>query len=90
MVEYALDHLVLISREAGVDLSLPPGQTGDVVEVHCVGGPVKEVDPRTYQTRDAIQRFRCGDAGAIVPVHNNPERKPRQKFTPPSWVGKRR
>ena len=63
-MEFALDHLVLVSREAGVDPSLPPGQTGDVVEVHCVGGPVKEVDPMTYQCRDAIQKFRL-NAGAV-------------------------
>lgn len=90
MLEYPLDHLVLVSRELGVDPALPTGQPGDVIEVHCVGGPLKEVDPISRQCRDAIQQFRCGDAGSLAPVHNSPDRKPRQKFTPPSMIRKRR
>lgn len=89
-MEYALDHLVLVSREVGVDSALPPGQPGDVVEVHCVGGPVMEVDPISYTCRKTIQKFCCGDAGAITPVHNDPARKPRAKFSPPPFAGKRR
>jgi hypothetical protein len=90
MIEYPLDHLVLVSREPGVDPSLPAGQSGDVVEVHCVGGPLKAIDPITYKCRDVNQQFRCGGAGALAPVHNNPARKPRQKFTPPAFAVKRR
>lgn len=90
MIQYALDKLVLVSREPGVDPALPPGEHGDVVEVHCVGGPVMQVDPVTRTCCETIQQFRCGDAGAITPVHNDPARKPRQKFSPPPFAGKRR
>ena len=32
----------------------------------------------------------ASDIRELAPVHNKPDRKPRQKFTPPAWAGKRR
>ena len=67
-MEFTLDHLVLVFRSATTPKDAPIGTKGDVVEIHCAGGPVKEVDPISRSCRDANQCFRCDANGAITPV----------------------
>jgi hypothetical protein len=59
---------------------------GDIVEVECVGGFVREVDPRTRQATARHQRFQLGAAGQLTPVHGGDVTKPlsaddRQRFS---------
>ena len=48
-----------------------PGETpteGDIVEVECVGGFVKAVDPVTRTTREQNQQFRLDSEGRLETV----------------------
>lgn len=60
MISYALNKLHNISR---------PGEDpteGDIIEVECVGGFIKEVDPITQTCRESRQRFILGADGALT------------------------
>lgn len=60
MITSALKALHNISR---------PGEDpteGDIIEVECVGGFVKEVDPITRTCRESNQRFILGVDGALT------------------------
>lgn len=67
-MEWALDHLELLFRPPSTPSDAPIGSAGDIVEVHCVGGPVKEVDPISRACLGPIQCFRCGREGSMTPV----------------------
>lgn len=52
-----IDRLVLVARQAATPAEAPIGTAGDTIEVHCVGGPVREVDPVTRKVTTTIKQF---------------------------------
>jgi hypothetical protein len=70
-MRFDLDHLVLLERPATTPADAPVGTPGDVVEVHCVGGPVMAVNPITRKATTTPQPFVIGDGGSLTPRHTN-------------------